>query len=147
MRRADIKVAAAAGLSVYLPLYWLFTLPPESGRPNPLTAIEVGVLLLALAAYLLVPFVLSLLSRYPLAVATPAWLSISIVGSGILVMADVAFGGTRLAQTLDDAFREWLVLSAWTMPASAGVYYFGAVVRLIKAWHHGPDFGGLGLRK
>lgn len=148
IRRADVKVAAAAGLSVYLPLYWLATRPDSDGTPNPLTAVEVGALLLTLAVYLLAPFVLSLLSRYALAARTPSWLSVSAVGSAILVLVgDITLGVMRQPITVEETFKAWLVLSLWTMPASAGVYHFGAVVRLIQAWVRGPDYATLGLRK
>jgi hypothetical protein len=148
VKRSDIKVAAAAGLSVYLPLYWLATRPESDGTPNPLTAFEVGLLLLTLALYLLAPFVLSLLSRYTLAARTPPWLSISAVGSAMLVAAGVAARVvTRQPITVEDTVLTWLVMSLWTMPASAWVYYFGPVVDLIKAWSRGPDYAPLNLRR
>jgi hypothetical protein len=151
LNRADIKVAAAAGLSVYLPLYWQFTRADSDGTPNPLTAGEAGVLLLVLAAYLSAPAFLRLLSRLAshlhIAGSSPSWLSISALGAAVLVSADYVFGASGLSETVDDAARTWLVLSAWAMPPSAAVYYFGAVVRLIKGWHRGPDYFELSLRK
>lgn len=148
MKRSDIKVAAAAGLSVYLPLYWLATRPDSDGSPNPLTAVEVCVLLFTLAVYLLAPFFLSLLSRYPLAARIPSWLSVPAVGSAMLVLSGVvARGVTRQPITVEDTLTVWLVLSLWAMPASAGVYYFGAAVRLIKAFRRWPDYETPGLPK
>ncbi len=145
MKRADIKVAAAAGLSVYPPFYWLATRPESDGTPNPLTAGEVGVLLLTLAAYLLVPFILSLLSRYPLAGKIPSWLSVSVAGSAILVLAGFIAIAVVMREPLmlDAPFISWLVLSVWTMPAAAVVYYFGDLIRLIKAWRRWPDYEAL----
>ena len=122
--RIDIHVAAAAGLSVYLPLYWLFTtLTDACGNPEVLTAYTVGVLLAVLAAYLLAPFVLRLLSRHQLATGIPLWLSVPAVGSALLVLGFVAFGPRRPALTLFEAAASWLVLSLWTMPASAAVHW------------------------
>jgi len=146
--RADIHVAAAAGLSVYLPLYWLATtLTDECGNPEPLTASKVGVLLSTLAAYMLAPIVLRPLSRRPLAVRIPSWLSVPVVGSTFLVAAFAALSGLQLPVTLFAAVILWLGLSLWTMPAAAAVYYFGAVVRRVKAWHRGPDYNALSLQK
>lgn len=132
MERANIKVAAAAGLSVFLPLFWLSTtLTDACGTPEPLTAVKVGLLLLTLASYLLAPFILSLLSRLPLAAGTPPWLSVPVVGSAVLVLAHVAvLGTTRLTATVEGTVVAWLALSLWTMTASAAAYYFGARVRL-----------------
>jgi hypothetical protein len=146
--KKDIKVAAAAGLSVYLPLYWMATtLTDACGNPEPLTAFKVVALLLVLASYLLAPFLLSLLSRFPLAARPPRWLSIPAVGSAILVLAHVAFVGTLPPMTWFVAVILWLGLSLWTLPASAAVYYFGAVVRWLKGWHRGPDYEALSLRR
>lgn len=152
MKRPDINVAAAAGLSVYLPLYWMATRPESdctlNPTPNPLTAFKVGALMFTLAAYLLAPSVLSLLSRYPLAARTPSWLSTPAVGSAILVLAGVAVSFvTGEPVTVEWTVTAWLVLCLWTMPAAAGVYYFGAVVRLIKAWRRWPHHQALDLRK
>ena len=123
--RADIHVGAAAGLSVYLPLYWLFTtLTDECGNREALTAYSVGALLSVLAAYLLAPFALRALSRYPLAAGIPSWLSVPAVGSAIYVLGVVAFGVKRQAVTLFEAAAAWLVLSLWTMPAAGAVYWF-----------------------
>ena len=147
MKRTDIKVAAAAGLSVYLPLYWMATtLTDECGNPEPLTAFEVVVLLLVLASYLLAPLLLSFLSRFPLAARPPRWLSIPAVGSAILVLAHVAFVGTLPPMTWFVAVILWLGLSLWTLPASAAVYYFGVLVRSARGRRRGPDYDALGLR-
>ena len=122
--RIDIHVAAAGGLSVYLPLYWLATtLRDACGNPEPLTLLQVVVLLLVLAAYLLAPFVVRLLSRHPLAAGIPSWLSVPAVGSALLVLGVVAFGARGPALTLFQAAAAWLALSLWTMPASAGIYW------------------------
>lgn len=148
VKRSDIKVAAAAGLSVYLPLYWLATRPDSYGTPNPLTAVEVGALLFTLVVYLLAPFVLKLLSRYPLAAETPSWLSIPAVGSAMLVLTrDVAMVVTGQRVMVEETVTAWLVLSVWAMPAAAGVYYFGAAVRLIKAFRRWPDHETHDLRQ
>lgn len=148
MKRADIKVAAAAGLSVYLPLYWLATRPESDGTPNPLTAGEVVALLFTLAVYLLSPFLLRLLSRYTLAARIPSWLSISVVGSAILAVAGVVAEGVRRQPvTVEDTVIFWLGLSLWTMPASAGVYYFGAAIRSVNAFRRWPDYETRDLRK
>lgn len=149
MKRADVNVAAAAGLSVYLPLHWLSTrLTDECGNPEPLTALMVGVLLLSLASYLLAPLLLSLLSRFPLAARTPLWLSVPVVGSGIFITGYVAaLAPARPSLTVGGVAVVWLALSLWTMPASAAVYYFGAAVRLIKRWHRGPDYSEFSLLK
>ncbi len=148
MSRADIHVGAAAGLSVYLPLYWLFTtLTDECGNKEPMTGFTVGLLLTALAAYLLAPFVLRPLSRHRLAAGIPSWLSVPAVGSAIYVLGVVAFGVKQPAMTLFEAAVAWLALSLWTMPASAAVYYFGAFVRGIGRRRRGPDAAALGLLK
>lgn len=148
MMKADMKVATAAGLSVYLPLYWMATRPESDGTPNPMTAGKVVALLLTFAVYLLTPFVLRLLSRYTLAARTPSWLSIPAVGSALLVMVGVAaMFVMRQPVTVEDTFMGWLVLSLWTMPASAWVYYFRPVVDLIKAWNRGPDYETLNFRQ
>ena len=147
--KKDMKVAAAAGLSIYLPLYWMATtLTDACGNPEPLTAFKVVVLLLVLASYLLAPFLLSLLSRFPLAARPPRWLSIPAVGSGILALASiVALGVTGRPLTVEGTVGLWLGLSLWTMPASAAVYYFGADVRRAKRWYSGPHYDALGYRK
>jgi hypothetical protein len=148
MKRADIKVAAAAGLSVYLPLYLLSTMDDSCGTPNPMTAGKAVMLLSVLAVYLLAPFVLRLLSRYALAAGTPLWLSIPAVGSAILVAAGVVvMFVTRERVTAEAPLIAWGVLTLWTMPASAVVYYFGAAVRLTKAFRRWPDYETLDTRK
>jgi hypothetical protein len=149
MRRADIKVAAAAGLSVYLPFYWLATRPESDGTPNPLTADEVGVLLLTLAVYLLVPFIMGRASRHRLAAKIPWWLYVSVVGSAILVLAGVATIVFIMREPIvvEAPLIAWGVLTLWTMPAAAVVYYFRPVVDLIKAWNRGPDYETLDLRQ
>jgi hypothetical protein len=147
--KKDLKVAAAAGLSVYLPLYWMATtLTDACGNPEPLTAFEVVVLLLVFASYLLAPFLLSLLSRFPLAARPPRWLSIPAVGSGILVLAYVVALGVRgWPPSVEGTVGVWLGLSLWTMPASAAVCNFGAAVHRAKRWYSGPDYDALGLRR
>ncbi|HEX6183641.1 MAG TPA: hypothetical protein VFZ44_07005, partial [Pyrinomonadaceae bacterium] len=150
MKRADIHVAAAAGLSVYLPLYWMATtLTDACGNPEPLTAFKVVVLLLVLASYLSAPLLLSLPSRYTLVAGIPLWLAISAVGSAILVLVGVAgiVFIKREPIIVEAPFIAWGILTVWTMPASAAVYYFGAVVRWLKGWHRGPDYDALGFRK
>jgi ACR3 family arsenite efflux pump ArsB len=147
--KRDIKVAAAAGLSLYLPLYWLATRPDSDGSPNPLTAAEVGALLLTLAVYLLVPFILGLLSRYTFAAKIPSWFYVSAFGSAILVLAGAVAVVFIMREPIivEAPFIAWGVLTLWTMPAAAGVYYFGAAVRLIKAFRRWPDYETLDLRK
>jgi hypothetical protein len=136
--RAEIHVGAAAGLSVYLPLYWLSTTMTDAcGNPEALTAYKVGLLLSVLAAYLLAPFALRILARYTPAAEIPSWLSVPAVGSAFIVLALVAF--ERPALTLFEAATAWLALSLWTMPASAMVNY------LIKHWRRGPDYAAPGL--
>lgn len=146
-RGADVKVAAAAGLSVYLPLYWLSTRPDSDGAPNPLTAGEVAALLLVLTTYLLAPFARRLLSRRPLASKTPSWLSTPALSAALLVGAALVFGGAGLDLTAGEAFAGWLMLSVWAMPAAAAVYYFGAAARSIKARRGACRDAGLGLRE
>src|SRR5687767_6594286 len=112
-----------------------------------MTGFTVGLLLSVLAAYLLAPFALRLLSCYTLAARTPFWLSVPAVGSAILVLAGVAFGVPRPPLTIFGVAALWLGLSLWTMPASAAVYYFGAAVRAVKGWYRGPNYVALTIRK
>jgi hypothetical protein len=147
IKRSDINVAAVTGLSVYLPLYGLFTLPDSCGTAYPLTTGEFRALLLSFAAYLLVPVFLSLLSRLRLSPPAPSWLWVSVIGSGIFALTDVGLGNTGAARTAGDALKLWLLLCAWTAPPAAGAYYFGAAVRLVKRWHRGPDYGALSFRE
>lgn len=78
MKRVDLEVAVAAGLSVVFPLYKIFTLPEICDSPT-LTPGEAVVLMAALASYLSVPLLFGLLRGQR--VARFVWLWTPILGS------------------------------------------------------------------
>ncbi len=135
MKRADFEVAIAAGLSVAFPLYKIFTMRESDGSPNPLAFGEAGILLLVILCYLAAPLPLHLLSRYRVARLT--WLWAPVLGSALVAVADYCFRLIYVDTSVVRAAKEWLVLSVWTLPFAAAIYYSGAVVRLIRRWHDG----------
>lgn len=139
--RSQIEVAIAAALSVNLPLYWFFTRRDSDGRPNPLTLGEVGILVLVFGCYLTIPFVVRVLRERRIVPTIPLWLWISIGGATLIAIADYTIGISHRGNIeLDRVAKEWLVLSVFTMPATAVIYYSRALVELLRTWHEGERF-------
>ncbi|HVG31665.1 MAG TPA: hypothetical protein VM911_01235 [Pyrinomonadaceae bacterium] len=146
--RSQIEIAIAAALSVNVPLYWLFTRRNSDGRPNPLTLGEVGVLALVFGCYLAIPLIVRVFRERRIVQAVPVWLWISIVGATLIVIADYSLGiRYRESIRLDRVAKEWLVLSVFTMPATALIYYSRALIGLIRKWHEGESFNLHVVRK
>jgi hypothetical protein len=132
LMRSQIEIAIAAALTVDLPLYWIFTRRHSDGRPNPLTPGEIEILILVLACYLVVPFLIKLFRKRHLLQIIPTWLWISTVGATLIVIADYSIGiSYRESIRPDRMGKEWLVLSVFTMPV---------IVRLVRRWHEGEPF-------
>lgn len=135
--RSEIEIAIAAALTVNLPLYWTFTRRGSEGRPNPLTFGEVGVLLLVLGCYLAVPYLAGSLRKQRVLRAVPIWFWVSVLGAALIVIADYSIGITYGIRHGEKVAKEWFVLSVFTLPTTALVYYSGAIIDLVKKWHLG----------
>jgi len=139
--RSHIEIAMAAALSVNVPLYWIFTRRNSDGGPNPLTLGEVGVFALVFGCYLASPFIVGVFRERRIVQAVPVWLWISIAGATLIVIADYSIGiRYRVSIRLDRVAMEWLVLSVFTMPATALIYYSRALVDVVRRWHEGDPF-------
>jgi hypothetical protein len=135
--RSQIEIAVAAALALNLPLYWAFTIRGFSGRPNPLTLREIGILLLVLGCYLAVPYLVrSFRQQRPLR-AVPTWLWVSVLGATLIVLADYSIGISYGIERGERFAREWFALTVFTLPVTALVYYSRAIIDLIKKWHRG----------
>jgi hypothetical protein len=134
MKRVDLAVAAAAGLSAVFPLYQIFTLADICESPT-LTPVEALALLAALASYLSVPSLLRRLRGQR--VARFVWLWTPLLGSLLSAVAIYCF----LRRNVDWGFKQsafvWLALSLWTLPFAAAAYYSGTFVRRIRRRHEG----------
>lgn len=136
MKRVDLEVAVAAGLGVVFPLYKIFTLPESDGSPNPLTLGEAVALLVALASYLVVPFLLRLFGGRR--AARFIWLWIPVLGSLLIALILYSLGVRSADWGLEQSAKVWLGLCLWTVPFAAVVYYSGMLVRAVRRWHEGP---------
>jgi hypothetical protein len=135
--RSQIEIAVAAALSVNLPLYWKFTRRDSGGSPNPFTSGEAGLLALVLGCYVAASFIARTLERRRFARRVPSWLWISALGAALIVVADYSFGITYGIGKAEKVAKEWLVLTVYTSPVTALVYYSKAAVGLLKKWHAG----------
>jgi hypothetical protein len=135
MKRVDLEVAVAAGLSVVFPLYKIFTLPEICESPN-LTLGESVALLVALASYLSVPLLFGLLRGQR--VARFVWLWTPVLGSLHVVVAPYWLRANSIDWGLERSAKMWLALCVWTLPFAAAVYYSGMIIRGIRRWHEGP---------
>ncbi|HEY0099507.1 MAG TPA: hypothetical protein VGB76_11210 [Pyrinomonadaceae bacterium] len=133
--RSQIEIAIAAALSVDLPLYWMFTRRDSLGRPNPLTSGEAAVLLLVLACYLSVPYMVGSFRRRRVLRAVPLWFWVSVLGAALILTADYSIGIRYGLSTWEGVGKDWFALTVFTLPVTALVYYSGAIVGLIKEWH------------
>jgi hypothetical protein len=136
MKRVDLEVAVAAGLSVVFPLYKILTLPDSCGSTNPLTLGEAVALLFVLASYLSVPLLFGLLRGQR--VARFMWLWTPVLGSLLSAVILCCLGSRSIDWGLERAAKVWLVLCVWTLPFAAVVYYSGRIIRGIRRWHVGP---------
>jgi hypothetical protein len=134
MKRVDLEVAVAAGLSVVFPLYKIFTLPEICDSPK-LTLAEAVALLAVLASYLSVPLLLGLLRSQR--VARFVWLWTPVLGS--LPVAVILYypGSHSIDWGLERFAMVWLALCLWTLPFAAAVHYSGMIIRGIRRWHEG----------
>ena len=142
--RSQIEIAVAAALCVDLPLYWIFTMRDSMGRPNPLTLKEVGVLLLVSGCYLAVPYVVGSFSKRRALPAVPIWFWVSALGAAFIVFADYSTGIRYGLKTGEGVAKNWFVLTFFTLPATALVYYSRALIDLVKKWHGGErEYSGI----
>ena len=137
MKRVDLEVAVAAGLSVVLPLYEIFTRAESDGSPNPLTLGEAAALLLALASYLIAPSPLRLLRSRR--VGRLVWLWTPVFGSLLIAVALHCWRARSPYWSPERSAVVWLALCAWTLPLAAAVHYPGMVIRRFRRWHEGPE--------
>ena len=134
MKRVDLEVAVAAGLSIVFPLYKIFTLPEICDSPK--LALGEGVsLLAALASYLCVPLLFGLIrgqrgTRF-------VWLWTPVLGSMLTAVALYCLVVVKDRGPAQFAMV-WLVLCVWTLPFAAVVYYSGMIIRGIRRRREGP---------
>jgi peptidoglycan biosynthesis protein MviN/MurJ (putative lipid II flippase) len=135
MKRVDLEVAVAAGLSVVFPLYKIFTLPEICDSPK-LALGEAVTLLVTLASYLSAPLLCGLLrgqrgTRF-------VWLWTAVLGSLLSAVALYCLGSRSIDWGLELFAKVWLALCVWTLPFAAVVYYSGMIIRGIWRGHEGP---------
>ena len=135
MKRVDLEVAVAAGLSVVLPLYKIFTLP-EICDTSKLALGEAVTLLVTLASYLSIPLLCGLIRGQR--VARFVWLWTPIFGSLLSAVALYCLAPRSIDWGLELFVKVWLALSIWTLAFAAVVYYSGMIIRGIWRRHEGP---------
>jgi hypothetical protein len=127
MKRVDLGVAVAAGLAVVLPLYKIFILPGTCDSPNPLTLGGAAALLLILASYLSIPWLLGLFGGQR--VARFVWLWTSVLGSLLSAVVLYCLAPRSKDWGLELSAKVWLALCVWTLLFAAIVYYSGMIMR------------------
>jgi hypothetical protein len=131
MKRVDLEVAVAAGLSVVFPLYHIFTLPEICESPH-LTLGEAVSLALAVASYLSVPLLCGL--RRGRRDARFMWLWTAVLGSLPVAVVIYVLWSRSIDWGLARFALVWLALCVWTLPFAAVVYYSGMMMRGIRRW-------------
>jgi peptidoglycan biosynthesis protein MviN/MurJ (putative lipid II flippase) len=139
MKRVDLAVAVAAGLSVVFPLYKIFTLPGTCDSPNPLTLGGAVALLAILASYLSVPLLYGQLRGQRS--ARFVWIWTPVLGSLLSTLAVYCLAPRSKEWGLELSAKVWLALCVWTLPFAAVAYYSEKIIRGRRSWHEEPKDG------
>jgi hypothetical protein len=115
------------------------------------------VVLMTTMPYLVAGLVIHLLWIKSLRRPIPSWIMIALLGAWLVVVsagalrfytnANASNAAPTTLETIVDFIRDktrdglgvFVVLSLFTLPITASVYYAGSVVTAVRRWHNGPE--------
>lgn len=155
--RVDMVSAASAGVG--LSATCLILLKASTlGRVNPLDFSDVASLvLITVMPYLVAGLVIHWLWFKPLRRMLPSWVMIALLGSLLIVLSAGTLSfytkavtwcdpttiyetlGAFITDKAKDGLGVFVVLSLFTLPITAAVYYAGSIVRAVRHWYNGAE--------